>query len=358
MSVKISLNILSKSIFIGGTGRSGTSIMSKYLGTHSNIYQIPIETKFIGDKDGLIDLHASLTSNFNIVQGKVAIDRFNKLFFTTMNEPNKSPYIGYNFNRLVGKKFLEKQKLDLLSLITKGEWYGWDKHTNDGYASLYKWKRIFGKVINKFIINPLNGITPNELRISPINPKRIISKEWMYIPKYFSNEKELESILGSFVKSLFFEMSKLNGKIHYCEATPSNMMHVDFIHSIIPDAYFIHITRNPIGVAFSMAQKDRLWAPNNIEDVVNYLSPTYERLIKMEEYAIKNNIRYKRIKLEDCSNKNTLTEINQFLEIENSFDGSIKFLSEKVNYWEKEFSQELINNYKNKLSKYMNYFGY
>ena len=40
----------SKAIFIGGTGRSGTSILSKYLGTHSQIYQVPIETKFIADK--------------------------------------------------------------------------------------------------------------------------------------------------------------------------------------------------------------------------------------------------------------------------------------------------------------------
>jgi len=349
---------LNKSIFIGGTGRSGTSILSKYLGTHSHIYQIPVETKIIGDKDGIIDLYTALTSNFNIVQGKVAIDRFNKLFFTTMNEPNKSPYIGYNFNSLVGAEFLEKQKTNLLNAVTNGAWYGWDKHTNDKYVSLYKWKRILVKIINRLIINPINRITPKQLRISTINPKRIISKEWMYIPKYFTNKNELESILGLFVKSLFFEMSKLNGKIHFCEATPSNILHIDFINSIMPDSYFLHITRNPVGAAFSMSKKSRLWAPNKIDDVVNYLVPIYEKLIKMEKFAKNNKVNYIRIKLEDCSNKNTLTEINQFLEIENSFDGSIKFLSEKVNYWEKEFSQELINNYKNKLSKYMNYFGY
>lgn len=358
MSVKISLNILSKSIFIGGTGRSGTSIMSKYLGTHSNIYQIPIETKFIGDKDGLIDLHTALTTNFNIVQGKVAINRFSNLLFSIMNEPNKSPYIGYNLNSLVGLEFLEKQKLVLMNLITKGEWYGWDKHTNDRFASLYNWKRIFGKVINKLIINPLNGIIPNGLKISHINPKKIFSKEWMFIPKYFSNEKELESILGSFVKSLFFEMSKLNGKIHYCEATPSNMLHVDFIHSIIPDAYFLHITRNPIGVAFSMAQKNRLWAPNNVDDVVNFLSSIYEKLLRMEEYAIRNNIGYKRIKLEECSSKNTLIDINTFLGIDNKFDGSVNFISSKVDYWADKYHPEIIQQYKNKLSKYINYFGY
>ena len=88
-----------KAIFIGGTGRSGTSILSKYLGTHSQIYQVPIETKFIADKDGVLDLYASLTSNFNIVQGKVAIHRFIKLM--DKNELFIFKYSGITNNRIL-----------------------------------------------------------------------------------------------------------------------------------------------------------------------------------------------------------------------------------------------------------------
>ena len=54
-------------IFIGGTGRSGTTILSKYLGTHSDIYQIPFESKFITEKYGTVDLYTALTKNFNTV---------------------------------------------------------------------------------------------------------------------------------------------------------------------------------------------------------------------------------------------------------------------------------------------------
>ena len=56
-----------KEIFIGGTGRSGTSILSKHLGSHPDVYQIPFETKFLVDKDGALDLFVALTKNFNIV---------------------------------------------------------------------------------------------------------------------------------------------------------------------------------------------------------------------------------------------------------------------------------------------------
>ena len=211
------------------------------------------------------------------------------------------------------------------------------------------------KVKNWFFLGTLFAIKNN---MPPTVSISCSESNLTFIPKYFSNEKELESILGSFVKSLFFEMSKLNGKIHYCEATPSNMLHVDFIHSIIPDAYFLHITRNPIGVAFSMAQKNRLWAPNNVDDVVHYLSPIYEKLIKMEEYAIKNNIEYKRIKLEECSSKNFLIDINTFLGIDNKFDDSVNFVSSKVDYWADKYDPKIIQQYNNKLSKYINHFGY
>lgn len=348
----------SKAIFIGGTGRSGTSILSKYLGTHSQIYQVPLETKFIADKDGVLDLYTSLTDNFNIVQGKVAIYRFIKLMDKYMNDPNGAPYIGYNLKKLTQDEYFGDQINKLIKSISYGKWHSWDKHTTDNYYIMMKILRILGKIYNKMFLLPINKIIPEKIGINYFNPKRLITKEWMHIPKYFDEEKELQNILGYFVKSLFFEMSRLNNKSHFCEATPSNMLHIDFLSSLIPDANFIHIVRNPIGVAFSMSQKSRFWAPNEKEKVVGYLAGIYDKLIKMEKFAISNNKKYKRVKLEDCSNSSTLLDINKFLGIDNLFDGSINFDSNKVNYWETKYSSKEIDYYKTNLSKYIKYFAY
>lgn len=53
-------------IFVGGTGRSGTTITARALGSHSRIHMIPIEVRFIVDPGGLCDL----------VAGKTGIGRF------------------------------------------------------------------------------------------------------------------------------------------------------------------------------------------------------------------------------------------------------------------------------------------
>jgi hypothetical protein len=43
-------------LFVGGTGRSGTTILAKILGAHPAYHMIPLETRFIAEHGGLVDL--------------------------------------------------------------------------------------------------------------------------------------------------------------------------------------------------------------------------------------------------------------------------------------------------------------
>ena len=43
-------------IFVGGTGRSGTTILSKLLNQVDSVYTIPQEIRFITDPDGILSL--------------------------------------------------------------------------------------------------------------------------------------------------------------------------------------------------------------------------------------------------------------------------------------------------------------
>lgn len=50
------MNVMNQPIFIGGTGRSGTSILQRILAAHKNIYSLKWESHFIVYEHGLLDV--------------------------------------------------------------------------------------------------------------------------------------------------------------------------------------------------------------------------------------------------------------------------------------------------------------
>jgi hypothetical protein len=344
-----------KQIFIGGTGRCGTSIFSKFLGTHSQICQIPFESKFIGDKDGLLDLYTALTTNFNITQGKIAINRFEKLIGSTMNKRFSAPYIGFNLKSFVGGEYLDDILDEFIKKISSGTFVGWDKHVDDSHQHINELIRMFAVGLNKYIINPLNFLGIK----NQINYKRILNKkEIMYIPRFFKEKSELQIICGSFVDSYFSKIAKNNNKLHWCEATPSNILHIDFLKTLMPNPYFIHIVRNPIGVVISMQMRKRIWAPSNIEDVCNYLIPVYEKIIYVLETIITKNTNFIQLKAEDLENHQSINDLTNFLNIEQKFNGEVVFKTEALNYWKNNGRENDISLIEKKMKKYIKYFNY
>jgi hypothetical protein len=53
---------MTKMIFVGGTGRSGTSIVKELIAAHPGAASLPFEYRFIIDPDGLVDFYTSYTA--------------------------------------------------------------------------------------------------------------------------------------------------------------------------------------------------------------------------------------------------------------------------------------------------------
>lgn len=295
------MEILRNPIFVGGSGRSGTSLLFSLIENCDACYAFRFrETKFIIGNDGLIDLYYSLADNFSEARAKTAINRFGVL---------------------------------MKRLKTGGTFY-----KVHGLESFLKEEKLYDEIVNNFIesLKTKSGI--------PI----------------FRNKDELLMMLRNFLSELCLNIKGANPKKYFVEKTPHNFLHLKFLNQLFPDLKFVHITRDPRGVAHSLTQQD--WAPDNYEDACTWLLQIYEAFIgqkKFEYYTKLNN--FLQIKLEDLANqnyRNTGNEISSFLQLnkfeilENTADIG------KISYWEDILTKQHYETANFILAKFIKFFGY
>ena len=340
---------MNKKIFIGGTGRSGTSILSKLIGSQVNTKTLG-ETRFIIDKNGLIDLFYSLTKNYSIDQGRIALKEFETMMVKHMTRKYSLPYQGFNFNN----KFTDRYQQYFYSFFNElhfGTFQGYDFHST--YNN--KIKRLFSNhllYLNAFYRHTANFFTKRHNNLFFSMPY-----EDMYIPRYFDNPQELLRLISNFVNSIFISATpKDTNKNNWCEDTPANILHLDFLGKVFPDAYFLHITRHPVGVAYSMQMQ--FWAPNSKEQVVTFLTGEYEKLCKAKDIANKMGLNYLELKLEHLHKINKQKEIFDFLGLDFRFENKVTIQSSKVDYYLDKISAEDFDYFASHLKKYIYCFNY
>lgn len=212
-----------KQIFIGGMGRSGTSITLHALYRHPDVYAVPIESKIIVECDGLADLADVLTVNWSPTRDREALHRIRYIlsYLSTSKgriEAVNSPYrIAHGF---------QETSLDELfpDYNTKVEQF------LDALAEL------------------------------PVVPSREI----------------VVSVIRNLVDSLFTECARSLGKSVWAEKTPENAFRAKFLRELYPDSIFVLCERDPRGILWSHLVRGSVKAtdPDSIErfayDVLRY----------------------------------------------------------------------------------------
>ncbi len=306
-------------VFIGGTGRCGTTILGKVLGQHKYIYTYPFETRFIIDPDGIIDLVRSLTDDWSLYRGDIAVKRFKNL----MRELYRSRLVHTIKKGLY--VILPKLGLSPIRYTTK-------KYFGD-VIPRKKYFEIVDNFINKIINIEYDGFWTGTPSFTP-HPTIINTKRF--------ERDELMSICGDFVDALLGYPARKNKKTVWVDHTPLNILHASFIAEMLPNAKIIHIYRDPRDVISSYRTKN--WGGNAVEEIVFTI-----REIFVKWNAEKNKIdpdRFIEIKFEEfvSQTEDVLKDLMDFLNL--PFDKnmlSVDLSRSNIGRWKRDLTEEDIS---------------
>ncbi|TYB33258.1 MAG: sulfotransferase [Flexistipes sinusarabici] len=329
---------MNKQVFIGGTGRSGTSVLYNLLRSHKDIFAFNNEMRFLIDHNGLINLVDALTINYSISQSRDALFYFEELMKKHFTNKYTAPYVGFEFQKFFGEEYYWKRLDKFLDDLTVGSFYGSDYTVFGNFFEqkfaflIRKFERYYKAYYRKIL---------KQRRETNLWPRREMKNV-----RFFADRDELCRIVESFVNDLFTYVAKRENKSIWCEKTPLNLLHLDFLYEVFPNCHFIHIKRDPRGVIQSM--QNQFWANPDIEGICKQMKQVYHRWFYLQRKVNFEKHNYYEIKLEDLANdyENKIREITNFISIENEFISPPKLLLEKVNYWQKSMPKkdiEIVN---------------
>ncbi|MFI7546818.1 sulfotransferase family protein [Actinoplanes sp. NPDC049599] len=254
-------------VFVAGTGRSGTSQLADILGEHPLIHRIPIETRFIVDPGGLRDLADALTIRCDPIVGEDALRRLGDML--TVRLPGRlGRDRGYTVPMAIG-----------------------ERHYWDAVGRL--WSELVACTYDEAV--PAAGARHADWPAGPFEPQR----HRRALPRYFSDRRDLLTILRRAVDTMFGGAAADAGKPGWCEKTPFNLLCMDFLWELVPEATIVHIKRHPVAVVASHV--DQPWAPSTVDGALAWLKPVYDRWLTWKTTADLTGRRYVEVRAEDLA---------------------------------------------------------
>jgi hypothetical protein len=255
-------------IFVAGTGRSGTSQLARVLGEHPLIHSIPGETRFIVDPGGLRDLADALTVRYDPYVGDDALRRLSDILTVRLVGRTDTIFRGYDVPAAIG-----------------------ERHYWDAVGRL--WTDLVAITFDEIVPTPGRGhATWGPGPFDPRSHRRAV-------PRYFSDRRELIAALRRAVSTMFAGAAADAGKPTWCEKTPFNLLAMDFLWELFPEATIVHIKRHPVSVVASHV--DQPWAPPTVDGALAWLKPVYDRWLAWKAGVDLNARPYIEIRAEDLA---------------------------------------------------------
>jgi hypothetical protein len=237
-------------VFVGGTGRSGTTVIGDLLANHSQIRtSTPIEIKFLANRSGLVDVVFGYKQEIEKKSGKVSILNFRTHRKRKRKEKERFAKILAEFNKFIWEK-----------------WWDIDAPPPHG--------RGLVSGISKMDLENLLARLERELKIN---------RKWA-----------ARRFMSSFISKQFDSADE----IYWVETTPMNIPEANKLQELFPNARFINMVRDPRDVIASLLTKK--WGPTTplegldwIEsrliaghEALSVIKPDKKTTIALEDLAI------------------------------------------------------------------------
>jgi len=204
-------------IFSGGTGRSGTTLVGKILRKHSTVHAgNPYEIKFLTGKGGLIDL----------VSGHLASDQ---------SPSSPLHYIG-GFIWSFPEKRLSPRRISELREKMTGQWWSRDGKLG-GTVGLVQGFEL--ATLERELDTLQKGFASH-----PVCSSRKFFYDFIASHKFFENSRVV------------------------VDTTPTNIERSQQVHALLPNAKFIHITRDGRDTISSVLKEP--WGPKNPDKALDW----------------------------------------------------------------------------------------
>jgi hypothetical protein len=267
-------------VFVGGTGRSGTTVMGDLLGKHPDVRtSTPIEIKFLSNRSGLLDV-----------------------VFGRDESPNKKKETVSIFHYRTYRKRKLREKEKLADILAEFEDQVWNKWWDIDAPPPHGRGLISG--ISRSNLEKLMSSLRRDLKINRIWAARRFMKRFIALQDAAGKEK------------------------YWVETTPMNIPTADKLLKLFPNALFITMVRDPRDVIASLLTKN--WGPTTPMEGLTWIE---KRLIDghnaLKEVPLKQKIT---IALEDLAisrREDTYEKLMTFLSISDSPEMK-KFFEEEL----------------------------
>jgi hypothetical protein len=208
-----------KPVFVGGTGRSGTTVVGDLLGQHEHIRtSVPIEIKFLANKSGLLQL----------VFGRETPDVHKNIAFFNLRARRRRWMSKREKFKKIQSEFLDR---------IWNDWWDIDAPPPHG--------RGLQSGISEKELEKLLATLVSELRFNRVWAAR------------------------RFMRNFISSQDAHKGQKYWVETTPLNIAQAERILKIFPNALFINMVRDPRDVIASLLTKN--WGPTTALEGIEWI---------------------------------------------------------------------------------------
>lgn len=256
-------------VFVGGTGRCGTTILGRSLNQHEEVAKLPREPRLVTDPGGIIDLVDSTSHKWGPFRADRALYEFEYIWHEMRSDTN-GRYQGHEMEQWIGEeaweRLIEELKEDFVHHTSSGKWLGSAPGRNEIYETDQR------------------------------------------------HHLDVQRSVRRFMQELFYEVNP-DAK-YWVDDTPYTVQHLGNLWQIFPGMKMVHIHRHPYEVLASHLRirfGNKMWVSDDAIANARRIRGIYEGWIRELHSTMDAQEVARDVKLQDVA-ENPETMMGRILE--------------------------------------------